>query len=78
MTKLVQAYFEEAIWLKEKYIPTMEEYMSKALISCAYPTLNWHHIFYCHGRYRDQGSIGMGYQGAKDCKSSINHMLANG
>ena len=40
MEKLVQAYFEEAVWLKEKYIPTMEEYMSNALISCAYPTLS--------------------------------------
>nr|POE96371.1 (-)-germacrene d synthase [Quercus suber] len=39
MKKLVQAYFEEAIWLKEKYIPTMEEYMSNALISCGYLTL---------------------------------------
>ena len=40
MTKLVQAHFEEAVWLKEKYIPTMEEYMSNALISCAYPMLS--------------------------------------
>ena len=40
MKKLVQAYFEEAVWLKEKYIPTMEEYMSNALISCAYPMLS--------------------------------------
>ena len=40
MKKLVEAYFEEAIWLKEKYIPTMEEYMSNALISCGYPMLS--------------------------------------
>ena len=40
MEKLVQAYFEEAVWLKEKYIPTMEEYMSNALISCGYLTLS--------------------------------------
>ncbi|XP_030943830.1 (-)-germacrene D synthase-like [Quercus lobata] len=40
MKKLVQAYFEEAVWLKEKYIPTMEEYMSNALISCGYLTLS--------------------------------------
>ena len=40
MKKLVKAYFEEAIWWKEKYIPTMEEYMSNALISCGYPMLS--------------------------------------
>ena len=40
MKKLVEAYFEEAIWLKEKYIPTMEEYMSNALIPCGYPMLS--------------------------------------
>ncbi|XP_030943352.1 (-)-germacrene D synthase-like isoform X3 [Quercus lobata] len=40
MKKLVQAYFEEAVWLKEKYIPTMEEYMSNAQISCGYLTIS--------------------------------------
>ena len=40
MKTLAKAYFEEAIWLKEKYIPTMEEYMSNALISCDYPMLS--------------------------------------
>ncbi|XP_030941564.1 (-)-germacrene D synthase-like [Quercus lobata] len=40
MKKLVQAYFEEVVWLKEKYIPTVEEYMSNALISCGYLTLS--------------------------------------
>ena len=40
MKKLVQAYFEEAVWLKEKYIPTMEEYMSNALIFYCYPMLS--------------------------------------
>ena len=40
MKKLVEAYFEEAIWLKEKLIPTMEEYMSNALIPCGYPMLS--------------------------------------
>ena len=39
MKKLVQAYFEEAKWLNEKYTPTMEEYMRNALISCGYPAL---------------------------------------
>ncbi|KAK9989339.1 hypothetical protein SO802_029578 [Lithocarpus litseifolius] len=40
MKKLVEAYFEEAIWLKEIYIPTMVEYMSNALISYGYPMLS--------------------------------------
>ena len=40
MKKLVKAYFEEAIWWKEKYIPTMEEYMSNALIFRGYPMLS--------------------------------------
>ena len=40
MKKLVKAYFEEAIWWKEKYIPTVEEYMSNALISYGYPMLS--------------------------------------
>ena len=31
----VQAYLLEAKWLKQEYIPTMEEYMSNALVSSA-------------------------------------------
>ncbi|XP_019072461.1 (-)-germacrene D synthase [Vitis vinifera] len=36
MKKLVQAYFVEAKWLKQEYIPTIEEYMTNALVSCGY------------------------------------------
>ncbi|KAK7822081.1 putative terpene synthase 2 [Quercus suber] len=39
MKKLVQAYFVEAKWLNEGYIPTMDEYMSNALKSSGYPTV---------------------------------------
>ncbi|GMH05819.1 hypothetical protein Nepgr_007659 [Nepenthes gracilis] len=39
MKALVQAYFEESKWLGNNYIPTMEEYMKVALVSCAYPML---------------------------------------
>ncbi|KAG6714133.1 hypothetical protein I3842_05G187900 [Carya illinoinensis] len=33
---VAQAYFVEAKWMKEKYIPTVEEYMSNALVSGGY------------------------------------------
>uniref|UniRef100_F6H239 (-)-germacrene D synthase n=1 Tax=Vitis vinifera TaxID=29760 RepID=F6H239_VITVI len=36
MKKQVQAYFVEAKWLKQEYIPTIEEYMTNALVSCGY------------------------------------------
>ena len=39
MKKLCQAYFVEVIWLNEGYIPTMDEYMSNALISTCCPAL---------------------------------------
>ena len=39
MKKLVQAYFVEATWFNEGYIPTMDEYMSNALKSSGYPTI---------------------------------------
>ncbi|KAL0001134.1 hypothetical protein SO802_014915 [Lithocarpus litseifolius] len=39
MKKLVQAYFVEAKWFNEGYIPTMDEYMSNALKSSGYPTV---------------------------------------
>ncbi|KAG6685678.1 hypothetical protein I3842_12G123800 [Carya illinoinensis] len=32
----VQAYFVEAKWFNEKYVPTFEEYMNNALVSCGY------------------------------------------
>ncbi|KAG8382760.1 hypothetical protein BUALT_Bualt05G0110800 [Buddleja alternifolia] len=40
MKKLVRAYFEEAKWVYNNYIPTMEEYMSVALVSGAYMMLS--------------------------------------
>ncbi|GKV15766.1 hypothetical protein SLEP1_g26518 [Rubroshorea leprosula] len=39
MKKIVKAYFEEAKWCKEGYVPPMDEYMQVALISSAYPML---------------------------------------
>ncbi|EEF38721.1 (+)-delta-cadinene synthase isozyme A, putative [Ricinus communis] len=39
MKKLVQAYLVEANWMNKNYVPTMDEYMSIALVSCAYPLL---------------------------------------
>ncbi|KAG6685681.1 hypothetical protein I3842_12G124100 [Carya illinoinensis] len=33
MKNLVQAYFVEAKWFNEKYVPTFEEYMNNALVS---------------------------------------------
>ncbi|TYI58056.1 hypothetical protein E1A91_D11G326000v1, partial [Gossypium mustelinum] len=37
--KQSQVYHAEAKWLYENYIPTMEEYMPIALVSCGYPLL---------------------------------------
>ncbi|KAK8589192.1 hypothetical protein V6N12_023595 [Hibiscus sabdariffa] len=39
MKRQSQAYYVEAKWFHQKYIPTMEEYMSIALMSSAYPNL---------------------------------------
>ncbi|KAG2677982.1 hypothetical protein I3760_12G121700 [Carya illinoinensis] len=39
MKNQVQAYFVEAKWFNEKYVPTFEEYMNNALVSCAYSVL---------------------------------------
>lgn len=36
MQQIVRAYFDEAIWYNEGYVPTMEEYLKVALISCGY------------------------------------------
>ncbi|KAH6812698.1 hypothetical protein C2S51_021716 [Perilla frutescens var. frutescens] len=36
MKKLCGAYFEEAKWLYNNYIPTFEEYMKVSLVSCGY------------------------------------------
>ncbi|KAJ9153698.1 hypothetical protein P3X46_027114 [Hevea brasiliensis] len=39
MKKQVRAYFIESKWFHQKYIPTMEEYMSIALVTSAYAML---------------------------------------
>ncbi|KAG6685679.1 hypothetical protein I3842_12G123900 [Carya illinoinensis] len=39
MKNLVQSYFVEAKWFNEKYVPTFEEYMNNALVSCGYSAL---------------------------------------
>ncbi|KAG7953734.1 hypothetical protein I3843_12G124400 [Carya illinoinensis] len=39
MKKQVQSDFVEAKWLNEKYVPTFEEYMNNALVSCGYSAL---------------------------------------
>lgn len=31
-----RSLFKEAIWLKDGYIPTLEEYMSNSLVTCGY------------------------------------------
>ncbi|KAK2987040.1 hypothetical protein RJ640_004766 [Escallonia rubra] len=36
MKRLIRAYFEEAKWFNKGYIPTIEEYMQVALVSCGY------------------------------------------
>ncbi|XWS27914.1 hypothetical protein CRYUN_Cryun25bG0021100 [Craigia yunnanensis] len=40
MIKQCQAYYVEAKWFHENHKPTLEEYMSNALVSCAYPMLS--------------------------------------
>ncbi|CAK9134282.1 unnamed protein product [Ilex paraguariensis] len=40
MKKLIRAYFQEAKWLNEGYVPTTEEYMEVALVSGAYMMLS--------------------------------------
>ena len=42
MKKVVQAYFVEAKWCHEGYVPTMEEYMPTALVSSSYSMLVTH------------------------------------
>ncbi|GMI79433.1 terpene synthase 21 [Hibiscus trionum] len=37
--QVCQAYYTEAKWLHEKYMPTVEEYFSVAFVSCCYPML---------------------------------------
>ena len=39
MKRLVWAYFDQAKWFYQNYIPTMEEYMHVALKSCGLPML---------------------------------------
>ncbi|KAM7469406.1 hypothetical protein LguiA_007589 [Lonicera macranthoides] len=39
MKELAKAYFQEAKWYNEGYVPTMEEYMKIALVSCGYKML---------------------------------------
>ncbi|KAI8005911.1 Valencene synthase [Camellia lanceoleosa] len=36
MKKLVRAYFEEAKWFHQGYVPSIEEYMRVALVTCGY------------------------------------------
>ena len=36
MKNQVRAYYAEAIWFHEEYIPTMEEYMRVALVTAGY------------------------------------------
>lgn len=40
MKKLVRAYFNEAYWFHNAYVPTMEEYMNVALVSSGYMMLS--------------------------------------
>ncbi|GLT69693.1 hypothetical protein SLA2020_418240 [Shorea laevis] len=39
MKRVMKAYFDEAKWRQEGFIPPLEEYMKTALITCAYPML---------------------------------------
>ena len=39
MKNQVRAYFDEAKWFHQKYIPTMDEYMRIACVSSGYSTL---------------------------------------
>jgi hypothetical protein len=39
MKDQIRAYLHEAKWFHKKHIPTMDEYMRTALVTCSYPTL---------------------------------------
>jgi hypothetical protein len=39
MKNLVRAYFHEVKWFYQKHIPSMDEYMRIALVTCAYQML---------------------------------------
>lgn len=39
MKTLLRGYFIEAQWLNAKYIPSVEEHLKLALVTCTYPTL---------------------------------------
>ncbi|KAL6311109.1 hypothetical protein AAG906_025861 [Vitis piasezkii] len=39
MKRQIQAYFVEAKWLNQRYVPTFDEYISNALVSCCYTLL---------------------------------------
>ncbi|KAE8674435.1 Detected protein of unknown function [Hibiscus syriacus] len=39
MKQVCEAYYTEAKWLHEKYMPKVEEYLSVAFVSCCYPML---------------------------------------
>ena len=36
MKTLVRAYMEEARWLRDRYVPTLEEYLDVTLVSSGY------------------------------------------
>lgn len=40
MKKSVWAYMEEAKWMYDDYIPTVEEYMKVSTVSCGYMTMS--------------------------------------
>ena len=40
MKNIVKNYFFEAKWCHQNYIPTMDEYMTVALVTSAYPMLS--------------------------------------
>ncbi|KAL6314743.1 hypothetical protein AAG906_027090 [Vitis piasezkii] len=39
LKRQIQAYFIEAKWLNQRYVPTFDEYISNALVSCCYTLL---------------------------------------
>ena len=39
MKSQVRAYFKEAKWFHQQYVPTLEEYMPLALVTSGYPLL---------------------------------------
>ena len=40
MKRQIQAYFIEAKWLNQRYVPTFDEYISNTLVSCGYTLLS--------------------------------------